>query len=84
MMILPACLPGSGKTMVARKLASEQNALRLTPDERMIPLFGEPEADGKGEVLEGLMISLAFKLLRTNINVVLDFGCQVRDECAAL
>jgi hypothetical protein len=47
MMILPVGLPGSGKTTVERKFAREQNALCLTPDERIIPLFGEPEADGK-------------------------------------
>ncbi|HEY6685618.1 MAG TPA: AAA family ATPase [Propionibacteriaceae bacterium] len=65
-------------------LAREHNALRLTPDEWMIPLFGEPEADGKRDVLEGLMISLALQLLRMNINVVLDFGCWARNERAAL
>jgi hypothetical protein len=44
-MILLVGLPGSGKTTVGKKLAREQNALRLTPDEWMIPLFGQPEAD---------------------------------------
>lgn len=38
-------LPASGKTR-ARELAESQHAIRLTPDEWMIPLFGEPEADG--------------------------------------
>jgi hypothetical protein len=33
-------------------LAVEHNALRLTPDEWMIPLFGEPEGDGKRDVLK--------------------------------
>jgi len=84
MMILLVGLPGSGKTTVAKKLAREQNALRPTPDEWMIPLFGEPEADGKRDVLEGLTISLALQLLRISINVVLDFGCWARDERAAL
>jgi predicted kinase len=84
MMILLVGLPGSGKTTIAKKPAKEQNALRLTPDEWMIPLFGEPEADGGRDVLEGLMISLALQLLRINVNVVLDFGCWARDERAAL
>jgi hypothetical protein len=83
-MILVVGLPGSGKTTVAKKLAREQNALRLTPDEWMIPLFGQPEADGKRDVLEGLMIGLALQLLRMNTGVVLDFGCWARDERAAL
>ena len=84
MMILLVGLPRSGKTTIAKKLATEQNTLRLTPDEWMIPLFGEPEAVGKRDVLEGLMISLALQLLRMNTNVVLDLGCWARDERAAL
>lgn len=52
-------LPGAGKTTRARQLAKEHSALRLTPDEWMIPLFGEPEADGKRDVLEGRLLSLA-------------------------
>lgn len=83
-MILLVGLPGSGKTAVAKEIAREQHALRLTPDEWMIPLFGEPEADGKRDVLEGLMISLSLQLLRMNTNVVLDFGCWARDERASL
>jgi predicted kinase len=84
MMILLVGLPGSGKTTVAKTLATEHNALRLTPDEWMIPLFGEAEAEGKRDVLEGRMISLALELLRLNTNVVLDFGCWAREERAAL
>ena len=83
-MILLVGLPGAGKTTVGKKLAKEQSALRVAPDESMIPLFGQPEADGKRDVLEGLMISLALQLLRMNTSVVLDFGCWARDERAAL
>ncbi|WP_245789844.1 AAA family ATPase [Streptosporangium canum] len=52
-LFLTVGLPGAGKTTRARQLAKEHKALRLTPDEWMIPLFGEPEADGKRDVLEG-------------------------------
>jgi predicted kinase len=45
-------LPGSGKSTRARRLAIEHHALRLTPDDWMIPLFGEPAGDGKRDVLE--------------------------------
>lgn len=38
-------LPGSGKTTRARQLEEAHRAIRLTPDEWMIPLFGEREPD---------------------------------------
>ena len=33
-------LPGVGKTTLARKIAHEDKAVRFSPDEWMIPLFG--------------------------------------------
>jgi predicted kinase len=83
-MILLVGLPGAGKTTLAKRLAREHGALRLTPDEWMIPLFGEPDPDGKRDVLEGRMISLALQLLRLGLTVVLEFGCWARDERSAL
>ena len=67
-------LPAAGKTSRARELASEWNALRLTPDEWMIPLFGQEQPEGKRNVLEGRLIWLALSALRIGVNVVLDFG----------
>ncbi|MEU5864570.1 ATP-binding protein [Nonomuraea sp. NPDC047529] len=83
-LLLTVGLPGAGKTTRARQLAKEHNALRLTPDEWMIPLFGEPEADGKRDVLEGRLLWLALEALRLGTNVVLDFGCWSRDERSAI
>ncbi|MFE2696393.1 AAA family ATPase [Streptomyces mirabilis] len=83
-LFLTVGLPGAGKTTRARQLAKEHNALRLTPDEWMIPLFGEPEADGKRDVLEGRLLSLAMEALRLGTNVVLDFGCWSRAERSAI
>ena len=77
-------LPAAGKTTVARRLAAEHRALRLTPDEWMIPLFGESDAGGRRDVLEGRLISLALQALRIDTNVVLDLGCWARDERSAL
>jgi predicted kinase len=83
-LILLVGLPGAGKTTLARRLATDHRALRLTPDEWMIPLFGDSDAGGKRDVLEGRMITLALQLLRLETSVVLDFGCWVKDERSAL
>lgn len=50
----------------------------------MIPLFGEPDADGKRWVLEGRLIWVALQTLRLGTSVVLDFGLWGRDERSAL
>jgi predicted kinase len=77
-------LPAAGKTSRARELASAWSALRLTPDEWMIPLFGQEQPEGKRNVLEGRMIWLALSALRVGVNVVLDFGVWARVERSAL
>ena len=77
-------LPAAGKTNRARELASAWNALRLTPDEWMIPLFGQEQPEGKRNILEGRLIWLALSALRIGVNVVLDFGVWGKDERSAL
>lgn len=77
-------LPGSGKTTRAKELAAEHTAIRLTPDDRMIPLFDHNDADGKRDVLEGRFVWLAMAALELGFNVVLDFGVWARDERSAL
>lgn len=77
-------LPGAGKTTRARQLATEHGALRLTPDDWMIPLFGEAEADGKRDVLEGRMLRLALEAVKLGTDVVVDYGCWSRDERSAI
>jgi predicted kinase len=77
-------LPAAGKTRRARELAAEWSALRLTPDEWMIPLFGQEQPEGKRNVLEGRLIWLALSALRIGVNVVLDFGVWSKDERSAL
>lgn len=77
-------LPGAGKTTRARQIAEEHGALRLTPDDWMIPLFGKTPADGKRDVLEGRMLWLALEAVRLGANVVVDYGCWSRDERSAI
>ncbi|BEL06654.1 hypothetical protein Q0Z83_048450 [Actinoplanes sichuanensis] len=78
--VLMVGLPGAGKTTRARGYA----ALRLTPDDWMIPLFGDSYADGKRWTLEGRLILVALPALRLGTDVVLDFGLWGRDERSAL
>lgn len=67
-------LPAVGKTTRARQIASESKALRLTPDEWMISIFGQEQPEGKRNIVEGRLIWLALSALRKGVNVVLDFG----------
>lgn len=79
-------LPGVGKTTLARELERTSGALRLTPDEWMLPLFGPAWADvaGKRDVLEGRLIWVGHQVLRAGVSVILDFGCWSPDERHAL
>jgi predicted kinase len=77
-------LPAAGKTSRARELATAWSALRLTPDEWMIPLFGQEQPEGKRNVLEGRLIWIALAALRIGVNVVLDFGAWGKEERSAL
>ena len=77
-------LPAAGKTTLARRIEIEHRALRFTPDEWMIPLFGESMANGKRNVLEGRFIATALSALRLGFNIVLDFGVWAKDERTAL
>jgi predicted kinase len=83
-LILMVGLPAAGKTTRAKELAAMHQALRLTPDHWMIPLFGDNMADGKRFVLEGRLISVALQALRLGTSVVLDYGLWARDERSAL
>ena len=77
-------LPGAGKTTGAMALAAEHRALRLSPDEWMVPLFAASDPDGKRDVLEGRLVSVALQALRLGTSIVLDFGFWGRDERSSL
>jgi predicted kinase len=77
-------LPAAGKTTRAEELAATHQALRLTPDHWMVPLFGDSMAGGQRWVLEGRLISVALQALRLGTSVVLDYGLWGRDERSAL
>jgi predicted kinase len=77
-------LPGAGKTTRAVEIEAESPALRLTPDEWLLPLFGARIVTTERDVLEGRLIWLALRALHCGANVVLDFGVWSRDERCAL
>jgi len=77
-------LPCSGKTTLAQKLESEQSALRLTPDEWHVRLFGqdaeELEHDVRHTLIETMLWNIASRALALGTNVILDFGFWAREE----
>ncbi|MGH9617742.1 MAG: AAA family ATPase, partial [Acidobacteriaceae bacterium] len=84
-------LPGSGKTTLARELETRYSALRLTPDEWHIRLFGHDFHDGidesdlakhnvRHDAVESIMWEIAAKVLVLGVDVILDFGCWVRSQ----
>lgn len=77
-------LPASGKTTRAKEIEKERGALRLTPDEWMIPLFNDNDANGKRNILEGRLIWVALRALRQGVDAVLDFGVWSKVERTAL
>ena len=77
-------LPCSGKTTLARKLEQELPAIRLTPDEWQIRLFGQdaddPEHDARHSLIEAMLWDVAARALELGTNVILDFGFWAREE----
>ena len=77
-------LPCSGKSTWARALEERTGALRLTPDEWHLRLFGQdadhPDHDRRHQTVEGLMWEVAEAVLRRGGDVILDFGFWTRSE----
>jgi predicted kinase len=77
-------LPCSGKTTLAQRLESEKAALRLSPDEWQVLLFGqdaeEPEHNARHGLIEGMLWEIARRALVLGTNVILDFGFWAREE----
>ncbi|HET7559045.1 MAG TPA: ATP-binding protein [Limnochordia bacterium] len=79
-------LPGAGKTTLARRLERERPALRLTPDEWLMELYGDDRAkvDPAREAIEALQWGVALRALALGVDVVLDWGVWSRRERGAL
>lgn len=79
-LILTCGLPGAGKTTLARQLAADRNALRLTKDEWLWAIGSSPWDSSTQEKVEHELWRLAQDVLRLGLSVVLDFGLWARTE----
>ena len=83
-------VPGAGKTIVAKRLEVEHEALRLTADEWLHELYPDEELASLNEngdlraprrpQVERLQWALALRALGLGMNVVLDWGLWTREE----
>ena len=83
-------LPGSGKTTRAKELEQATRAVRFTPDEWHIFLFGDDFGDNspaaralhgqRHDRVEQLMWTVGQDLLRKGVSVILDFGFWVEEQ----
>jgi predicted kinase len=79
-LILTCGLPGAGKTALARQLAADRSALRLTKDEWLRALGSSPWDEPTRVKVEHELWRLAQEVLRLGVSVVVDFGLWARIE----
>jgi predicted kinase len=77
-------LPGAGKTTRAREIELASGALRLTPDEWILALFGtnldRSQRDSVRDPVEALQWEVAKRVLALGTSVILDWGLWAREE----
>jgi predicted kinase len=84
-LFLTCGLPGSGKSMLAKRLEQEVPALRLTGDEWLRELYprittAEAEEGTLRSRVERVQWKLALRTLELGCDVVLDWGVWAREE----
>lgn len=79
-LLLTCGLPGAGKTELAKQLATDRGAVRLTKDEWLWALGATPWDERTREKVEHELWRLAQDILRLGVSVVLDFGLWARIE----
>src|SRR5262245_6501946 len=73
-------LPGAGKTTLARQLAADRDAVRLTKDEWLWALDASPWDSMTNDKVERELWRIAQEILSRGVSVVLDFGLWKRVE----
>lgn len=76
---------GAGKTTFARKLEKETGAIRITKDEWIVKIFGNKITADKNfaeydKKITELAKDLAFKILKSGGDVIIDEGFWVRSQ----
>jgi predicted kinase len=79
-LLLTCGLPGSGKTTLARQLAVDRSAVRLTKDEWLWALGASPWDAPTNDKVERELWRIAQDILSLGVSVVLDFGLWARVE----
>lgn len=79
-LILICGLPGSGKTTLAKRLATEVRAVRLCPDEWKHALGIDYYDEAARVRLEARLWQLAQELLALEQNVIMENGFWAREE----
>jgi predicted kinase len=77
-------LPGSGKTTLAKELATALPACRMCPDDWMIAAGIDLWNEAARGRIEALQLTLSLDLLRAGSNVVIEWGTWERTERDAL
>ena len=75
-------LPGAGKTTHAKELETSASALRLTPDEWQIVLFGDQNPPDKRDLVEGKLVQLGMRAAELGTNVVSQYATTAANSAA--
>ena len=79
-LILTCGLPGAGKTTLARQLAANRSAVRLTKDAWLAALGASPWDTPTNDKVERELWRITQEVLSLGVSVVLDFGLWARVE----
>lgn len=80
-------LPGAGKTTLAKEIAASSGAIRFCPDEWIKDIWkndAETAGNNYRDEIEQLQWKTAKEILRSSVDVIIEWGTWGRDERAKL